>query len=118
MSSNSSLLQVCIATHNGGETKAYSLRLTKGARGRIQEDAVASRLLVKALAEGCGLPEQINELDLRLQPSAPEAASSAGPTERIQVDYERLRLFEHLRTRLDMTGFLSASKKALERQML
>ena len=83
---------MCIATHNGEGTQAYSLRLTKGARDRIQEDAVASRLLIKALAEGCGLKKQLNGLDLRLQPSAAEIAPSIGPTEVIQVDTVGLHL--------------------------
>ena len=53
---------------------------------------MASRLLVKALAEGCGLAEQINELDIRLEPSAQETAASAGPTESIQVSNDSLFL--------------------------
>ena len=48
-------MQVCIATHDGAATQAFSVRLSKGARERIAEDAVASRLVLRALAEGCGL---------------------------------------------------------------
>jgi len=76
--------KVCVATHDGHTTRAYSLRLTKGARDRIQEDVVASRLVIKALAVGCGLEQQVSELDLRLQPSAAEVAPSMGPTEAVQ----------------------------------
>lgn len=55
----SEFAQVCVATHDGHTTRAYSLRLTKGARDRIQEDVVASRLVIKALAVGCGLEQQV-----------------------------------------------------------
>eukprot|EP00898_Chlorokybus_atmophyticus_P003070 jgi/Chlat1/3764/Chrsp259S03906 len=45
----------CIASHNGKEIREYTLVLRKEARQRFQEDAVASRLLLQALAEACGL---------------------------------------------------------------
>ena len=77
-------MQVCIATHDGHTTKAYNLRLSKGSRDRISEDAVASRLMLRALAEGCGLQHQA-KLDLQLLPSANGTAPSDGPTEVVQV---------------------------------
>ena len=51
----------------------------------MQEDTVASRLLVKAVADGCGLKRHSSCLDLRLGPSAAELEPSRGPTESIQV---------------------------------
>ena len=82
---NGLFLQVCIATHNGCETQAYSLRLSKGARNRVDEDTVASRLLVKALAEGCGLGKHIQALDLNLKPEDSHALPSSATTEVVQV---------------------------------
>lgn len=37
--------------------RAYGLVLTKGARGRAAEEAVVSQLVLRALAEGCGLAD-------------------------------------------------------------
>ena len=62
-------LKVCVATHDGQTTRAYTLRLEKGARDRQSEDAVASRLLLKALGVGCGLHDKVEKLDLCLLPS-------------------------------------------------
>ncbi|DBA84041.1 TPA: hypothetical protein ACH3X1_006523 [Trebouxia sp. C0004] len=45
-----------IATHTGSVTRSYSLQLTKGKRHRLGEDAVASKLLLNALATACKLP--------------------------------------------------------------
>jgi nicotinamide mononucleotide (NMN) deamidase PncC len=43
--------------------RAYGLVLTKGARDRAAEEAVVSQLVLRALAEGCGLPDEV-PLDL------------------------------------------------------
>lgn len=55
-------MQAFIATHTGSVTHSYSLQLTKGKRDRLGEDAVASKLLLNALATACNLPEdaQVN----------------------------------------------------------
>ena len=50
-------MQAFIATHTGSVTRSYSLQLTKGKRDRLGEDAVASKLLLNALATACNLPE-------------------------------------------------------------
>jgi len=50
------LMQAFIATHTGSVTRSYSLQLTKGKRDRLGEDAVASKLLLNALATACKLP--------------------------------------------------------------
>lgn len=49
-------LQAFIATNTGSVTRSYSVQLTKGKRDRLGEDAVASKLLLNALATACKLP--------------------------------------------------------------
>ena len=58
-------MQAFIATHTGSTTRSYSLQLTKGERSRLEEDVVASKLLLKALGAACSLP-QAASLDLGL----------------------------------------------------
>ncbi len=55
-----------IAAQTSVGTTTYSLTLTKGLRDREGEEEVVSRLVLRALAEACGLDGQV---DLRLQPS-------------------------------------------------
>lgn len=43
-----------MAVHDGLSTRVWSLALRKGARERMGEDAVASRLALHALASACG----------------------------------------------------------------
>lgn len=50
-------MQAFIATHTGQVTHSYSLQLAKGKRDRLGEDAVASKLLLNALAAACNLPK-------------------------------------------------------------
>ena len=63
------ILQAFVATHTGSTTRSYSLQLTKGKRSRLEEDAVASKLLLKALASACSVPEAA-DLDLGLVPDS------------------------------------------------
>lgn len=63
------ILQAFVATHTGSMTRSYSLQLTKGKRSRLEEDAVASKLLLKALASACTVPEAAG-LDLGLLPDS------------------------------------------------
>lgn len=58
-------LQAFIATHSGAVTKSYSLQLDKGKRSRLEEDAVASKLLLQAFGKACKLPDS-SSLDLGL----------------------------------------------------
>lgn len=54
-----------VATHTGQVTHSYSLQLAKGKRDRLGEDAVASKLLLNALAAACNLPKSAH-LDVGL----------------------------------------------------
>ena len=65
--------------------QAYSLRLSKGVRNRITEDLIASRLLLKALGEACGLRQEAEQLSLHLQPKENGLAPSDHPTEVVEV---------------------------------
>jgi len=47
--------RVCVATRDEKGTVTYELTLTKGARTRMQEEALASLLLIRALAQACGV---------------------------------------------------------------
>lgn len=47
--------RVCVATRDEKGTVTYELALTKGARTRAQEEALASLLLIRALAQTCGV---------------------------------------------------------------
>lgn len=69
VNSNRSYLQAFIAAHTGSTTTSYSLQLVKGKRSRLEEDAVASKLLLKALGAACSLP-QAADLDLGLLPDS------------------------------------------------
>lgn len=55
-----------MAVHDGLSTRACRIHLTKGARDRVEEDAVASRLVLRGLAQACGLPRQAQSLSLGL----------------------------------------------------
>ena len=50
-------LQAYVSAHTGRKTLSYSLKLEKGKRDRLGEDAVASRMLLNALAAASGLTE-------------------------------------------------------------
>ena len=58
-------LQAFVATHSGSVTNSYSLQLDKGKRSRLEEDAVASKLLLQAFGKACKLPDS-SSLDLGL----------------------------------------------------
>eukprot|EP00891_Asterochloris_glomerata_P005367 jgi/Astpho2/5367/fgenesh1_pg.00075_%23_41_t len=59
-------MQAFVATHNGLVTCTFSITLAKGVRGRLEEDTVASKLLVNATAQACGLGRTANaDLGLR-----------------------------------------------------
>ena len=61
--------QAFVAAHTGTSTHTYSLQLAKGKRDRLGEDAVASKLLLNAVAAACGLKES-SRLDLGLLPDS------------------------------------------------
>lgn len=56
-----------MAVHDGASTRACRVHLVKGARARLDEDAVASRMVLRALAAGCGLDASARALDLGLR---------------------------------------------------
>lgn len=60
-------MQAFVAAHTGSSTRTYSLQLAKGNRDRLGEDAVASKLLLNAVAAACGLA-QTSHVDLGLLP--------------------------------------------------
>lgn len=70
-----------MAAHTSAQQTLYQLRLSKGVRDRIAEDAVASRLIIRALAEtdrafgGAGLDLGLGEV----------GEGGTGPTEVLKV---------------------------------
>ena len=75
-------LQVYAAVHSGQATRLYALKLEKGAHDRLAEDGVASRVVIRAIAEGCGLQDG-EQLSLGLRETAGDGA--AGEVEHLQV---------------------------------
>lgn len=77
-------VQVYVAVHDGVTSRACRVHLSKGARSRLEEDAVASRLVLRALASGCGLDAAAQSLDLGLlrteQQNGAADGAAAGPT--------------------------------------
>eukprot|EP00887_Chlorella_sp_A99_P007845 scaffold20.g7845.t1 len=63
-----------VATCSSSGTRTYAVRLAKGARSRQQEDGVASRLLLRAVADATGVGG--GALDLGLLPAAAAAAAA------------------------------------------
>jgi len=47
--------RVWVAAHGEAGTEVYGLKLAKGRRGRAGEDAVASQVMLRALADACGV---------------------------------------------------------------
>lgn len=62
-------MQAFVAAHTGITTHTYSLQLTKGKRDRLGEDAVASKLMLNALAAACGMPTD-SHTDIGLLPDS------------------------------------------------
>ena len=62
-------MQAFVAAHTGSSTRTYSLQLAKGNRDRLGEDAVASKLLLNAVAAACGFT-QTSQVDLGLLPDS------------------------------------------------
>ncbi len=52
---NSPLWQAYVSTYSGDKQRQYRLVLAKETRGRFQEDTVASRLLLRAVADASGV---------------------------------------------------------------
>lgn len=50
-----------LGVSSSDETRVYSLTLTKGARGRREEERVVSDLVLDILALTCGIPVALNE---------------------------------------------------------
>ena len=50
----------CIAVWDGQGLTSYSLRLAKGRRDRAGEEVVVSRLLLRALAQACGVDTELS----------------------------------------------------------
>ena len=69
-----------IAAQSAAGTTTYSLTLTKGLRDREGEEEVVSRLVLRALAEACGLEAPI---DLQLQPSDALETAHHDPIQRL-----------------------------------
>lgn len=69
-----------IAAQTAVGITTYSLILTKGLRNREGEEEVVSRLVLRALAEACGLEAPI---DLRLQPSDALEIAHHDPIQRL-----------------------------------
>lgn len=72
-----------MAAHTSARQTLYQLRLSKGARDRIAEDAVASRLIIRALAEADSAAGGVG-LDLGLKLAG---EGSTGPTEQLKVTF-------------------------------
>jgi hypothetical protein len=70
---------VHVATHAGLATRAYGLALNKGVRGRAAEDALASRLVVRAAADAAGVarPAAGGGAEVALPLDAADALSSS-----------------------------------------
>ena len=77
----------CVATRDASEVVTYVLKLSKGRRDRAGEDDVASRLVLRALAESCGV-----DYDLPL-----------GLLDEEQLEVQRHWLVDPLRTLLGPT---------------
>lgn len=75
-----------IAAQTAAGTVTYSLTLTKGLRDREGEEDVVSRLVLRALAEACGLEAPI---DLCLQPSDVLAVARLDPIQRLLAEEVR-----------------------------
>ncbi len=74
------LSQVFVTVHGGTRRTSYAVSLAKsGVRDRAAEDAVASRLLIRALAEAARV-DGAADVDLRLAPG-----SGADGTEQLHV---------------------------------
>lgn len=69
-----------IAAQTAAGTTTYSLMLTKGLRDREGEEEVVSRLVLRALAEACGLDGQVA---LRLQPTDALEIAHHDPIQRL-----------------------------------
>lgn len=69
-----------IAAQTAAGTTTYSLTLTKGLRDREGEEEVVSRLVLRALAEACGLDGQVA---LRLQPTDALEIAHHDPIQRL-----------------------------------
>lgn len=61
-------MQAFVAAHTGTATHTYSLQLAKGKRDRLGEDAVASKLMLNAVAAACGMPTA-SHADIALLPN-------------------------------------------------
>ncbi len=57
-----------LAVHNGVQTMRCSLVLTKGARDRQEEEEVVGDLIIRTLAQACGLPASTSPLLLPGEP--------------------------------------------------
>ena len=81
--------QVYVAVHDGASTRACRVHLAKGARARLDEDAVASRMVLRALAAGCGLDASARALDLGLRD--PEHHNGAADGDAATPAFEQLQ---------------------------
>ncbi|KAG2501910.1 hypothetical protein HYH03_000408 [Edaphochlamys debaryana] len=68
-----------VAVHSGGGSRCVGLTLAKGARSRVGEDDLVSRLLVKLLAEATGCDASAFPLPLLPPPAAATPAASPAP---------------------------------------
>lgn len=90
--------------HSSARQAVFQLHLRKGARDRPAEDAVASRLLIWALAEACSVADGAR-LDLGLRPSVDGVAQD---TEQVKV------LLPFLPSEVSRACHVSASGRGFE----
>ena len=93
-----------IAAWHGSGVTTYNLTFIKGLRDRAGEDKIASKLVLRALAESAGLPF---DLDLRLQDSEQVAETCASYPDAIDA-----LMSEHIeKATVHSDGSMSADKQ-------
>lgn len=67
-----------MSTFSGDTQRQYRLTLSKGARDRFQEDTIASRLLLRAVADAAGVGSDHLDLGLAQGPGSGSNGQQAG----------------------------------------
>ncbi len=85
--------RACLAVRDGQQVITYEVTLQKGERERQEEEAIVSRLLIRAVAEACGveatpdLPLLATEVVTRqVEPVTPLRRLLAGEVEWVKID--------------------------------
>lgn len=55
--------QAFVVAHTGTQERTYELRLAKGSRSRLEEDTLASKLVIRAVADSAGVGSSLLDLD-------------------------------------------------------